>query len=503
MSIYPRLQEVESLAQKGYTLIPIGIEMPADTLTPVSAFLRLRATGSSQSFLLESADGGEEVGRYSFLGIDPFADLKSLANELTYQNHELGSIDRKKPSYEAVGQLLSQYRAPSLSHFPPFVGGAVGYVSYDAVRFLENIPLPELGLGSPDFRFMFFKNVIAFDRLKHRLYIVTHLTVPTDDLESAYQKSCIEIQKIRARLMRSTGKEEFLDFSLSDVLTAEPVEAKARMGQEAFCQAVKTIKQHIRRGDIFQCVLSDRFEFPLDIDPFLVYRVLRMINPSPYLYYLATGEECLLGSSPEMLVRCVDRTVETCPIAGTRPRGADPKTDRKFENDLLASVKEKAEHLMLVDLGRNDLGRVSRPGTVQVKDFMKVERYSHVMHLVSLVEGRLSKEYGPWQALGACFPAGTLSGAPKIRAMEIISKLEQSRRGPYGGAIVCQDFSGNLNSCITIRSLYVKDAKGYVQAGAGVVADSNPKREYEEVLNKAKAIRSAVAMAQLLDEGVQ
>ncbi|MFW7380411.1 MAG: anthranilate synthase component I [Oligoflexus sp.] len=502
MSIYPSLQEVESLARQGYTLIPIGIEMPADTLTPVSAFLRMRASGSTQAFLLESADGGEEVGRYSFLGIDPFADLKSLADELIYQNHETQSEERDVTSYDKIGEKLTQFRSPSLPQFPPFVGGAVGYVSYDAVRYLENIPLPKDQLGAADMRFMYFKHMIAFDRLKHRLYIVTHIAVSDSaDIAALYEHACQTVQQIRNRLMQGIGQEEFLDFSMSDVLTADPVAAEAELGEERYCEAVKKIKQYIRQGDIFQCVLSDRFSFPMTVDPFLVYRVLRMINPSPYLYYLSTGDEVLLGSSPEMLVRCVDRTLQTCPIAGTRPRGQDVKADRKLESDLLASVKEKAEHLMLVDLGRNDLGRVSRPGTVTVKDFMKVERYSHVMHLVSLVEGQLKSKYTPWEALGACFPAGTLSGAPKIRAMEIISELEQSRRGPYGGAIVCQDFSGNLNSCITIRSLYVKDGRGYAQAGAGVVADSSPHREYQEVLNKAKAIRSAVAMAQVVAGG--
>jgi anthranilate synthase component 1 len=375
-------------------------------------------------------------------------------------------------------------------------------VSYDAVRYLEKIPLPDSEEPFADFRFMFFKNILAFDHLKNRLYIITHIPVTESDaIEASYEKARLQIHSIRTRLRESPGYAEVLDFSMDDVMQASPEEAKSLLGKEHYVEAARQIKQHIRQGDIFQCVLSDRFELPVDVDPFLIYRVLRMINPSPYLFYLSLGDETLLGSSPEMLMRSIHQTIQTCPIAGTRPRGVDAKTDEKLEQDLRSSVKEKAEHLMLVDLGRNDIGRVSRPGSVVVKEFMKVERYSHVMHLVSLVEGKLKPKYSAWEAFGACFPAGTLSGAPKIRAMEIIAKLESNRRGPYGGAVVFHDFSGNLNSCITIRSLFVKNGIGYIQAGAGIVADSNPEKEYQEVLNKAKAMRTAVAMAKLVKEG--
>lgn len=499
MSIFPSLDEVSDYSKKGYSLVPVGIEMPADTLTPVSAFLRLRATGSKKAFLLESADGGEDVGRYSFLGIDPFAELVGKHDRLSYVDHETKDASVEPMSFEAVGNKLVRFHAPRISSFPPFVGGAVGFYGYDGVRYLEKIEPPEDELDAADLHFMYFKHVVAFDRLKHRVFLISHVVLDGTPIDKAYKDACRDVEKLRSRLMVSAGAEELLDFSLQDVLHAQPVEAKARLGEENFCEAVRKVKAHIKKGDIFQGVLSDRFSFELKADPFLVYRVLRMINPSPYLYFLATGDEFLLGSSPEMLVRVSDSKLETCPIAGTRPRGKTLKEDQKLERDLLASVKEKAEHLMLVDLGRNDIGRVARAGSVKVREFMKVERYSHVMHLVSLVEGQLKPSYTPWQALGACFPAGTLSGAPKIRAMQIIAEQEASRRGPYGGAIVCQDFSGNLNSCITIRSLYVKNNTGYVQAGAGVVADSSPAKEYQEVLNKAKAIRSAVAMAQLLE----
>lgn len=482
------------MARQGCNLIPVCMELPADTLTPVSAFLRLRQSGSRQSFLLESADGGEDVGRYSSLGIDPFASLRSHSGQLVFSLFDQSEIIEDQASFQKVETFLEKYRSMDVDGLPPFTGGAVGYVSYDAIKYLEDIPIPEGAPGDSELYFMYFRKIVAFDRLKHRLFLITHINCDNDLVEEFNQASK-DIEELRRRIFTSVDDEVF-NISLQDIASAAPVPAEALLGQEKYCERVKKIKQHIRAGDIFQCVLSDRFQFPFEKDPFLVYRILRMINPSPYLFYLSFGDdEVLLGSSPEMLIRASGGTVETCPIAGTRPRGRDRKDDKKLEQDLLASVKEKAEHLMLVDLGRNDVGRVSKPGTVAVKEFMKVERYSHVMHLVSLVTGKLKKSHSPWQAFGACFPAGTLSGAPKIRAMEIISDLEPAARGPYGGAVVCQNFSGALNSCITIRSLYVKDGVGYVQAGAGVVADSNPKKEYEEVLHKSKAVRTAVAMA--------
>ena len=500
MNIYPSLEQLRLMAQRDHRLIPFGIEVPADMLTPVSAFLRLRNSGSKQAFLLESADGGESVGRYTYLGIDPFASLRSRSGKLVFSLFEKSRIIENKASFKAVESILDSFKSPAIEGFPPLTGGAVGYVSYDSVRFLEDLEMPEKGIDSDDIHLMLFKNIVAFDRLKHRVYIITHLE-NSGAFEDRYEEARQELDSIWHRLLDSS-QDEKLTISMHSLKDVEPVEAKAEMGREAFCEGVKKVKSHIRAGDIFQCVISDRFSFPYKDDPFLIYRILRMINPSPYLFYLALDDdEYLLGSSPEMLVRSEGKKIETCPIAGTRPRGKDRKEDIKMERDLLASVKEKAEHLMLVDLGRNDIGRVSKAGSVSVTDFMKVERYSHVMHLVSLVEGRLKANTSPWDALGSCFPAGTLSGAPKIRAMEIISEVEGSQRGPYGGAVVAHDFAGDLNTCITIRSLYIKNGKAYIQSGAGVVADSQPNREYDEVLNKAKAIRSAVAMAQKVLEG--
>ena len=498
MKTYPSLDEARSLAQESYALVPIGLELPSDTLTPVSAFLRLRAHGFKQSFLLESADGGEDVGRYSFLGIDPFANLCSDSQSVTIRSRLASLTGREQEPiahFNDLGKFLRAISAPQIRDLPPFVGGAVGFVSYDSVSLLENIPLPEDELHAPTTRFMFFKTTIIFDRLKHRLFLVTHIESKSKDFEADYKEALSYLSDLNVTLHRSIAGEA-LAFSPADFQGRQPITGQPMLGREAYCEAVRTIKNHIRRGDIFQCVLSDRFRFPISSDPFLIYRILRMLNPSPYLYYLSFDDEILLGSSPEMLVKCEGDLLQTCPIAGTRPRGMDSASDKKLELDMLASVKEKAEHLMLVDLGRNDLGRVSRPGSVSVTEFMKVERYSHVMHLVSLVEGRLKRNLTAWEALGACFPAGTLSGAPKIRAMQIISELEPKMRGPYGGAVVYHDFHGSLNSCITIRSLYIKGNVGYAQAGAGIVADSRPEKEYDEVINKAKAIRTAVAIAE-------
>ncbi|MBC7660531.1 MAG: anthranilate synthase component I [Chitinophagaceae bacterium] len=495
MIFFPSLETLKDLAaRETVRYLPVSLELPADAMTPVNAFLRLRATGAQKMFLLESAEGGEQVGRYSFLGLDPFSSLISKNARLTFQDFETGSVEETDTTFTKVGEYLNRFSSARINELPPFMGGALGYFAYDCVRFLERIPLPEKGYATKDLHFMFFKTILVFDRLRHRLHLVHLIPREMDTLTENYARAADKLKDIKNRL-NTPAQGEILDISFTALKSIEPIPATPEMGKDRYIEAVRTIKSHIRNGDIFQCVLSDRFQFPVTSDTFLVYRLLRMINPSPYLYYLQFGDETLLGSSPEMLIRTQGRCVETCPIAGTRPRGKTEDEDHKLERDLLASVKEKAEHLMLVDLGRNDIGRVSQPGTVKVKSYMQVERYSHVMHLVSRVSGTLRKNLRAWDALGACFPAGTLSGAPKIKAMQIISHLEDSQRGPYGGAIICQDFGGDLNTCITIRSLYVRDGVGYAQAGAGIVADSQAENEYAEVLHKAKAVRTAVAAA--------
>lgn len=502
VNFYPKIKEINELVKTGYSLIPVGVEIPADTLTPVNAFLRLRATGSTHTFLLESADGGEALGRYSYLGIDPFASLVSKSGELSFQNFMTQEIERQATSFTAVGQYLDRFKMPKLAQFPPGIGGAIGYFGYDCVRYLERLPETLPSDAPYELNFMFFRTSLVFDRLRHRLYIVTLIAADSPDMSLALTEAQGRIRSVKQRLLMSAGSVEILDLSLDEIHSNLPFQADAMLGEERFTAAVQKVKAHIRRGDIFQCVLSDRFRFPVKADSFTIYRILRMINPSPYLFYLGFGDEVLLGSSPEMLMRAQGQVIETCPIAGTRRRGKDFDDDQKMERNLLASVKEGAEHLMLVDLGRNDLGRVAKPGSVKVQSFKQVVRYSHVMHLVSLVSGQLKAGKTSWDAFGACFPAGTLTGAPKIRAMEIISGLEKEARGTYGGAIVSKDFAGDLNSCITIRSLFLRDGFGYAQAGAGIVADSKAAQEYDEVRNKVKVVLTAVALAEAIKEDV-
>lgn len=474
-------------------MIPVAKVLSADTITPVGAYLRLRRKGVP-SFLLESADGGESVGRYSFLGCEPSGSLVAHHGKLTIRDgQDSESIEVNDPIKE-IGKVLERYTSKNPPHLPPFQGGAIGYVGYDAVHYLEEIPRPDKDFLTPDASLMFFRSIVAFDRLKHQIFLISHVEPAKESLKDGLRRALGDIEDLESKI-RSPLETPGLPLSM-DISDGSSLKVRPMMGRQRYLEGVKTIKNHIRAGDIFQCVLSDRFELDLKGDPFTTYRYLRMINPSPYLYYLDFGDQILLGSSPEMLVRAEGKTIETCPIAGTRPRGKDRKEDLKYERELLQSVKEKAEHLMLVDLGRNDIGRVSRSGTVEVTDYMSVERFSHVMHLVSLVRGKLKSNLSAWDALCSCFPAGTLTGAPKIRAMEIISSLEGAARGCYGGAVVAHDFSGNLNSCITIRSMWVKEGRGYIQAGAGVVADSNPEKEYEEVLNKSKAVRVAASLAE-------
>ena len=482
-------------------VIPVTLEFPADLLTPVSAYLRL-SRGSSRAFLFESVEGGEHLARYSFLGVDPYACLKIEDGSLSLE--KLGAKAPKTGSkkirpqkipgnpFAAIGNHLAKYRGARRPGLPPFTGGAVGYVGYESVQYLEDIKTPLDKAGVYDASLMLYRSVVAFDHVRRSVVLIHNIFLDEENWEAGYRRAQRELKKLQARLSRPAPSE--VPLVLGDDSGKIP-KLQATLGPEAFANAVTQVKKHIRQGDIFQCVLSDEFQFPFRGDTFAIYRSLRSTSPAPYLFHLALGEETLLGASPEMLTRVSGGRVESCPIAGTRPRGKDEAEDQRFERQLLESVKERAEHLMLVDLGRNDIGRVSRPGSVTVPEFMQVHRFSNVMHLVSRVEGKMDSRLSPWDALGSCFPAGTLSGAPKIRAMEIIADLEPTQRGPYGGAVVYADFSGSLDSCITIRSLFVREGVGRIRAGAGVVADSQASREYEEILNKTKAIRKAVTMA--------
>ncbi len=459
----------------------------ADLETPVSAFLRL-AQGEERCFLLESVEGGERVGRYTFIGVRPFRTVTARGRELRIEengNEEL----REGDLFSILQAMLDGHRPAQLPNLPPFTAGAVGFFAYDAVRLIERLPASAPDeLGVPDASFLFFDEVLAFDHLRREMVLVVTADVRGRSPETAYEEAHGRLQGFAARLARPLP-------SLPSEASALPFAIHRRTEEQLYLQAVRRAKEYIAAGDVFQVVLSQRFDLEPGVDPFSIYRSLRIINPSPYMYFLKLGDTQIVGSSPEMLVRVTGDRLEYRPIAGTRPRGADEHADRLIAEELLKDEKERAEHVMLVDLGRNDVGRVSRFGSVQLKSMMHIERYSHVMHIVSDLEGRLRPGVGAVDALRACFPAGTLSGAPKVRAMEIIEELEPARRGIYGGAVFYADYSGNLDSCIAIRTLLLQNGRGSVQAGAGVVADSVPEREAEECWNKASAVFRAVERA--------
>jgi anthranilate synthase component 1 len=390
--------------------------------------------------------------------------------------------------------LLAEYQAPFVAELPRFTGGGVGYLAYDTAAWFEPVTLQRLeGNASSELRdeagFMMFDTVLAFDHVQHRILIIANARVtPDDDLEALYQFACARIEFLERELSR--------ELSLPTSVAGPPLEVRSNVTRDRFLEMVRTAKEYIAAGDIYQVVLSQRFEVDVTADPFTVYRALRHVNPSPYMYFIRMGGAAIVGSSPEMLVRVEGRRAQTHPIAGTRPRGRNEEEDVRLGEELKKNEKERAEHVMLVDLGRNDIGRVAEYGTVRVPQFMGLERYSHVMHLVSIVEGRLAEDRDRLDALVACFPAGTVSGAPKVRAMEIIAELEPERRGIYAGAVGYVDFAGNLDFCITIRTVVMANQKAYVQAGAGIVADSNPAAEYEETRDKAKALVRALELAQ-------
>ena len=479
-------EEFRDLAQRG-TFVPVCKEIVADLQTPVSAFMRI-AEHAQYSFLLESVEGGEQVGRYSFLGKDPFLILRSRGG-MTILDRAGSTSESDRPFIEALRELMAGFHAPFVPGLPRFTGGAVGYLGYDAAAWFEPVTLQPPAGADDEAGFMLFDTVLAFDHVRHRILIIANARITgEDDLESLYQFARARIELVERELERTLSKPSLAD--------GPPVEMTSNVTRDEFERMVRTAKEYIAAGDIYQVVLSQRFETPFETDPFLVYRALRHVNPSPYMYFLRMGERCIVGSSPEMLVRVEGDRIETHPIAGTRPRGRTDEEDARLADELKRSEKERAEHVMLVDLGRNDVGRVSRYGTVKVPTYMALERYSHVMHLVSIVEGRLSEDRDRLDALVACFPAGTVSGAPKVRAMEIIAELERRRRGVYAGAVGYLDFAGNLDFCITIRTVVIEGGRAWVQAGAGIVADSNPAAEYEETRDKARAVIQALDLAQ-------
>ena len=482
----PDRKEFQRLAQSA-TLVPVVKTVTADLQTPVSAFLSL-TEGEKHAFLLESVEGGEKVGRYTFLGIRPYMVLSASDDKIEVERgrkrqRQQGDI------FDFTSRLLKDHQPAKLSDLPPFTCGAVGFFSYDAVRRIEKIPsTAKIDLKIPDCMLMFFDRVLAFDHVRKQIYIIATANVRDEKAPQAYARAVRDIALLEKRLNAGFRVRK-------KASNRKPVKPKQATSRTQFINGVEKIKEYIRAGDAFQVVYSQRLELEPGVTPFEIYRALRMVNPSPYLYYLRIDDTHVLGSSPEMLVRITGRKLEYRPIAGTLPRGRDEQEDQCLEERLRSDEKERAEHVMLVDLGRNDIGRVSDYGSVKVTDFMFVERYSHVMHLVSAIEGRLRPELRAIDAFRACFPAGTLTGAPKVRAMEIIEELEPVRRGIYGGSVLYADFAGNLDSCIAIRTLLMKKKKAYLQAGAGIVADSVPESEYQECLNKAQALVRAIEMA--------
>ncbi len=494
----PSAADFHKLSRK-HTLVPVYRTVTADLETPVSAFLRIAAE-EPEAFLLESVEGGEHVGRYTFIGIQPYKKMVSRGTQITVQE------GRRRRSFtgdifDELKSALSGHVPARLPGLPPFTAGAVGFFSYDVVRQIEKLPsLAKDELGVPDACLMFFDQVLAFDHVKKEIHLMVTADLTRETREGAYKRSVRRLDKLERRLASALPARKKKKPEGKLKLTA-------RTSKSAFLKSVIKAKEYVASGDVFQCVLSQRFDCVPGVDAFDVYRALRIVNPSPYMYFLRFGMESgaakagatahIVGSSPELLVRVHGREVEYRPIAGTRPRSADEVEDRAMEADLRADQKEVSEHIMLVDLGRNDVGRVSEFGSVRVKDLMFVERYSHVMHLVSTLEGQLRAGLEAIDAFKACFPAGTLSGAPKIRAMEIIEELEPARRGVYGGSILYADFSGNLDSCIAIRTLFMHGEQGHIQAGAGIVADSVPENEFEECGNKARAVVRAIERARL------
>jgi anthranilate synthase component 1 len=512
--VLPSRKEFLALA-KEHTLVPVCRTLTADLETPVSAFLRAAWT-ERECFLLESVEGGEQLGRYTFIGLSPFKRIVARGRHITV-------VEGRKTSrmegdvFDVLRQALSGHKPARLPGLPPFTAGAVGYFAYDAVRQIERLPATAKDeLGVPDACLLFFDEVLAFDHVRKEIWLIVTADVTGGKAAEAYERAILRLNRLEKRLAQPLPK-----LGARRPAQAGKLKVKYRTAKKDFLAAVKRTKEYIAAGDVFQAVLSQRFDVEPEVDSFQVYRALRIVNPSPYMFFLrfAPGDALggaanqsktasrrknqlsptapleMAGSSPELLVRVHQGKVEYRPIAGTRRRGATEKEDEALAEEMMHDEKERAEHVMLVDLGRNDVGRVSQFGSVKVDKLMFVERYSHVMHIVSSIEGRLRPDLSAVDALRACFPAGTLSGAPKVRAMEIIEELEPARRGTYGGAVLYADFSGNLDSCIAIRSMLAVGGKGYVQAGAGIVADSVPELEHQESINKAQAVIRAIERA--------
>ena len=491
--IEPNFREFQRLAKQG-NLIPVYEVFSADLITPVSAYLRL-AQGARYSFLLESVEGGEKIARYTFAGANPEEVFRYVAGACVMEGRDRLVWEERDP-ISFLRERMERIHPVRLPGLPPLVAGAIGYFSYDMVRLIERLPkrLPD-EIGLYDAVLMFYHGIIAFDHVQHRLWVVRNVFTQGDGtLKAKYDAALREIKRTR-KLLEEPTAQEVQPKRAGKKTKARPLRIASNFRRGDYLKIVGKAKEYIRAGDIFQVVLSQRFSAKSNAEPFEVYRALRALNPSPYLFYLQMNDVYVVGSSPEMLVKVQGRDVFYRPIAGTQPRGKDEAEDQRLEKEMLASEKERAEHIMLVDLGRNDLGRVCEYGTVKVEQLMTVERFSHVMHLVSSLRGRLREDVDCFDALMACFPAGTVSGAPKVRAMEIIEELERTRRGIYAGGVLYLDFAGNLDSCIALRTMVIKNGVAYVQAGGGIVADSTPEGEYQETVNKSRASLAALEAA--------
>src|SRR6476661_1079416 len=492
--LFPDYKEFSRLARTA-TLVPVAKTVAADLRTPVSAFLSVAAQ-EPNAFLLESVEGGEKIGRYTFLGARPYMILTARGRQITLERH--GKKTRAEGDvFKVLDGLLREHPPAHVAALPPFTAGAVGFFAHDAVRQIEKLPvIAKDDLQIPDCNLMFFDRLLAFDHVRHEIFIIATADVRRQSPKQAYAQAVRDIARIEKKLAAPLPAK----FLRAPKPKTGKVKVAISVSKKHFISTVEKIKEYIMAGDVFQAVPSLRLELEPGVEPLNIYRALRRVNPSPYMYFLRMQglqreEMTVLGSSPEMLVRVTGRKLEYRPIAGTRKRGRDEAEDLKLEQELLHDEKERAEHVMLVDLGRNDVGRVSEFGSVKVKDLMFVERYSHVMHIVSALEGKLRPELHALDGFAACFPAGTPSGAPKVRAMQIIEELEPTRRGVYGGSVLYADFAGNLDSCIAIRTMLMQGKKAYLQAGAGIVADSDPASEYQESLNKAQAVIRAVEAA--------
>ena len=497
--ITPDESTFRELAQQG-NLVPVWCEILADLETPVSAFLKLRAAQpKAQAFLLESVEGGESLARYSFLGIDPRAEIITREHDVILRENgeeRQFCLTKGRDPLHIVEEVMSRFRYVPDACLPRFAGGMVGFLGYDLVRFFEKLPpSPPDDRDLPDCHLLLTDTLLIFDSVRHSITVLNNAFISEegdDPIGDAYDAARDKIEQVLEALRQATPRAK----TLSAATQAEEPEPQSNMTREQYEAAVARCVEYIHAGDCVQVVPSQRFQVPLSAEPFDVYRALRHVSPAPYMFFLGLDEVTLIGASPELLVREDNRHVITRPLAGTRPRGRTPQEDQQMEADLLGDEKEVSEHIMLVDLHRNDIGRVCEYGSVHVDEMLFIQRFSHVMHIVSDVVGTLREDKTPFDLLRAAFPAGTLSGAPKVRAMQIINEVEPTRRGPYGGVIGYFSFNGNLDTCITLRTLVVKDGTAYVQAGGGVVADSVPANEYQETRNKARAALRAVALAQ-------